>query len=258
MHGENKMQHEGDILRARNYFFSKGESGNLYFLLRHRFEWMNDFINDGETGLEVGCGTGVSKTFIKAINFKISDFTEFDFLDYKNIDALNTGFGDQTFDFVVASNMIHHVPYPMRFFDEMQRILKPGGRLIIQEVNASWCMRFILKLMKHEGYNYQVDVFNRDEIATDPDDLWSGNDVIPNLLFDNKDYFIQKVNGFSIIKYSFSEFLLFLNSGGVIAKTKHIPLPYFFLKLVFLADKALVKISPSFFALQRQIVLLKK
>ena len=33
-------------------------------------------------------------------------------------------FKDNTFDYVIASNMIHHVPYPIKFFKEMNRILK--------------------------------------------------------------------------------------------------------------------------------------
>ena len=40
-----------------------------------------------------------------------------------------TGFKNESFDYVIASNMIHHIPYPMKFFREMNRILKKGGKL---------------------------------------------------------------------------------------------------------------------------------
>ncbi len=255
-HQENKMKHEGDVVRARNNFYEKGKRGNLYFLIKSRFEWMNQFIQEDEVGLEVGCGTGVSKEFIKCRHYSISDFTDFDFLDYRNINALETGFKDSSYDFIIASNMIHHIPYPVRFFEEMSRILKPGGKLIIQEVNGSWSMRFLLRLMKHEGYNYSVDVFNKNEISTSENDLWSGNDVIPNLLFDNLTEFKNRVGYFNCIHHSFSEFLIFLNSGGVIAKTRHIPLPLVLLKALNLVDKMLIRLAPQFFALQRQIVLI--
>ena len=62
-HGENKMNHEGDVIRARNYFLEK-KSKNLDFLLYNRFNWMNKFIKKNDVGIEVGCGTGVSKKYI--------------------------------------------------------------------------------------------------------------------------------------------------------------------------------------------------
>ena len=42
---------------------------------------------------------------------------------FKNIDAQNTKFENESFDYVIASNMIHHA-YPIKFFREMNRILK--------------------------------------------------------------------------------------------------------------------------------------
>jgi hypothetical protein len=119
-------------------------------------------------------------------------------------------------------------------------------------------MRKMLRLMRHEGYDYTIDVFDENLICTDPDDLWSANCAIPNLLFDDAVKFEQNVPEFKIEHQSFSELLLFLNSGGVIAKTRCLRLPKFLLKLVNRVDQLLVRISPHTFALQRQIVLRKK
>ena len=58
----------------------------------------------------------VLKKFIKNKNFKISDFSNHNHLDYKNIDAQNTGFENNKFDFVISSNMIHHLPFPLKYF----------------------------------------------------------------------------------------------------------------------------------------------
>jgi ubiquinone/menaquinone biosynthesis C-methylase UbiE len=183
-HGENRMKNEGDVILARENFY-EFKNKNLEFLIRKRFSWMNKFINKNHQGIEVGCGTGVSKEYIKNDNYMISDFSEHNFLDYKNIDALNTGFKDESFDFVVSSNMIHHVPYPMKFFNEMHRILKSEGLLIIQEINCSYMMMKLLRLMRHEGFDFTIDVYDSNLICTDEDDLWSANCAIPNLLFDN-------------------------------------------------------------------------
>ena len=255
-HGENKMSHEGDVSRARKRFLNNKDS-NLHYLLKKRFNWMNDFIKEDEIGIEVGCGTGISKHFIKSKNYKISDYANHEWLDYKMIDALKTGFKDQSFDYIISSNMIHHVPYPTNFFKEASRILRPGGRVIIQEINCSLIMRKLLRAMRHEGYDFTIDVFDDKLICTDPEDLWSANCAIPNLLFDDKSKFERKIPDFKVIYSSHSEFLNFINSGGVISKTINIPLPKFVLKTLKIIDDTLTKLFPNIFALQRQIVLIK-
>jgi SAM-dependent methyltransferase len=250
------MSHEGDTRSAREHFLARRPK-NLAFLLQNRFEWMNAFIRPEHRGVEVGAGTGLSKLFIQNKNFLLSDYSNDEWLDVKNVDALNTPFKNEEFDFVVSSNMIHHVPYPVKFFEEMARILKPGGVLLIQEINASFFMRLVLRLMRHEGYSYAANVFHRDEICTDPNDLWSANCAIPNLLFDDEAVFKKNIPYFAIEKRGFSEFFLFLNSGGVIAKTFCVPLPFFVLRIVKGLDDVLSAVFPKIFALQRQIVLRK-
>jgi SAM-dependent methyltransferase len=254
-HKENKMKREGDVEMARIDFL-RSPSNNLVFLLKNRYEWMNDYIGENDRGIDVGSGAGLSKFFIKSKSFILTDYSDKDWLDYKNIDALSTPFSDSSFDFVVASNMIHHVPHPIKFLAEMKRILKPGGFLLIQEINASFFMRFILRIMKHEGYSFGADVFS-DEVCTNPEDLWSANCAIPNLLFDDKRKFKSYFPDFEIKRSTYSEFFVFLNSGGVIAKTFYLPLPNFILEIIKFIDDILVKIFPKIFALQRQIVLQK-
>ena len=99
-------------------------------LLKERFGWMNNFIGINDHGVELGSGAGFAKHFINCKNFKISDLSNYDHLDYKNIDAQETGFQSESFNFVIASNMIHHIPYPMKFFKEMNRVLKKDGKFV--------------------------------------------------------------------------------------------------------------------------------
>lgn len=251
------MRNEGDVAAARRDFLT-APSNNLSFLLRNRFDWMNAYVSATDRGVEVGSGTGVSKNFIKSGQFLITDYTENDWLDVKNVDALTTPFADGEFDFVVSSNMIHHVPYPARFFEEMRRILKPGGVLLVQEINASFFMRFLLRLMRHEGYSFETNVFDENTVSTDPNDLWSANCAIPNLLFDDAQAFEKHFPYFRVERSTFSEFFNFINSGGVVAKTFYVPLPMVALRCLKWVDDALARFSPKLFALQRQLVLRKK
>jgi ubiquinone/menaquinone biosynthesis C-methylase UbiE len=40
-------------------------------------------------------------------------------------------FGDQTFDCLISQEVIEHLPYNEGLFDEMSRVLKPGGKVIL-------------------------------------------------------------------------------------------------------------------------------
>ena len=112
--------------------------------------------------------------------------------------------------------------------------------------------------MNHEGFNFYVDVFDKKTICNDPKDLWSANNAIPNLLFDNQDKFHSKIPFFKIEHHSYDEFLCFLNSGGVTSKTFHIPMSHFFLNILNFIDKFLVMFFPKIFCMGRRVVLKKK
>lgn len=256
-HDQNRMRREGDVASARRDYLSGRISENLRRLLAGRYEWMNEYIEADDVGVEVGCGTGLSKQFIRAKSYYLSDLADYDWLDHKYVNALSTPFDSEAFDFVISSNMIHHVPSPPVFFDEMWRILKPGGRLLIQEINASLLMRILLRLMRHEGYSFEVNVYDREAICTDPNDLWSANCAIPNLLFDDLKSFQKNISGFKPLMHRHGECIGMVNSGGVIAKTAYIPLPRWALNMVGLTDRLVTTLAPQLFAMQRQIVLQK-
>lgn len=252
--GRNRMKNVDNVLESREYFL-ENRPGNLNFLLEQRYTWMNKFIASDQIGIEVGCGNGLSKEFITSNNYSVTDYTDYYWVD-KKVDALSLPYANNSLDYIIGSNMIHHLSRPAVFFNECYRVLKPGGKLIVQEVNASFCMRLILKLMNHEGYDYNVNPYDEKEICNDPADLWSGNNALPNLLFDDKEMFESHFK-FSYIKNSYTEFFIFLISGGVTAKVRTINLPVIVLRVVYVIDQVLIAVARDLFALQRQIVLMK-
>lgn len=236
--------------------YLEGRHANLRFLLAGRVEWMNQFLSpDRDEGIEVGCGFGFSKDFIRAKRFLLTDIRAHPWVDMAPVDALATPFANHSLDFVVANNMLHHLARPLEFFEEMHRILKPGGRLLIQDMNASWCMRAILRLMRHERYCLTDNVFDKTVACNNPDRPWSANCAIPSLLFGDPERFEKHVPYFAVVFTGFSEFLTWLNSGGVNAKTFYLPLPLPALRLLAAIDRLLIRLSPGTFALQRQVVL---
>ena len=253
----NRMRSIANTKIARE-IYNSAKFKNVKFLLNKRFSWMNNFINERDKGIEVGSGAGFAKYFIKNKDFKLTDISNDEHLDYKNIDAQNTNFENESFDYVIASNMIHHMPYPIKFFREMNRILKKNGKLIIFESYSSVFFQLATLVMRHEGLDFTVDVWDEKTPISD-DDAWSGNIAITNLIFDNKEKFKEKLGNYFFIEYEkLTECLIFLNSGGVTSKTFCIPMNNFFMNILHLIDKFLVKIFPKIFCMGRRIVLVKK
>jgi hypothetical protein len=146
----------------------------------------------------------------------------------------------------------------MMFFKEANRVLKPGGRILINESHASVLMCLILWLTRHEGYDFDVNVFDPTTQLSSPNEPWNGNNSIGRLLFDNPPEFEAQVPHWSVISNSLCELGLFLNSGGVTAKTFYLPLPDSLCRLVALIDALLIPWAPNILALGRRTVLEKE
>lgn len=102
-------------------------------------------IESEDTVLECACGTGLLRIVIakKCKRLTATDFSEkmlkkaakncasctniaFRFADITALD-----FADNSFDKVVAGNVIHLLDDPMKALNELNRVCKPGGTLII-------------------------------------------------------------------------------------------------------------------------------
>ena len=255
---DNRMQSIANTKIARETYYSN-KYNNVKFLLSKRFGWMNKFIKESDHGIEVGSGAGFSKDFIKNKNFKLTDLGNDEHLDYKNIDAQNTGFKTDSLNFVIASNMIHHIPYPIKFFKEINRILKNGGRLIIFESYCSIFFQLATMIMKHEGFDFTLNVWDEEEPKSDEKNAWHGNIAVPHLIFDDRSRFNKEIGNLFEIEYEeLTECLIFINSGGVTSKTAFIPMNNFFLNILDYIDKVLIKFFPKIFCMGRRIVLKKK
>lgn len=103
-------------------------------------------IPPGARVLEVGIGTGLSVDAYPSHADVIGIDLSQDMLDHaaqkmdpvrhrhiklQQGDALNLVFPDETFDFVTAFHVITVVPDPKRMLDEMVRVCRPGGRIVI-------------------------------------------------------------------------------------------------------------------------------
>jgi len=251
---KNLMVNVGDVSAARELFL-KHRFNNLDYLHKKRYEWMNDYLMDGMKIVEIGCGAGFSKLYFSQ-DVLLTDAVANQWVE-KVVDATNMDFSDSSIDIIIASHAIHHFYNPSKFFKECKRVLKDNGLILICEVNSSLFMRIIIKIMKQEGYSYDVDVFSDQSICNDKNDLWSGNNAIPEMLFEDESQFSEYFKGLTIEYQKFDEFMIFPLSGGVVSKIKMMELPTWALKIFDTIDKVLIFLFPSIFALGRYVVIRK-
>ncbi|MEO8454627.1 MAG: class I SAM-dependent methyltransferase [Sphingomicrobium sp.] len=255
-HDANRMASEGDVAGARQAFMAS-RFNNLDVLLEQRFGWMRDYLRTDDVVVEFGCGAGFSRLYLDHPRLILTDVLENEWVD-QHADAMNPPFGPASVDVIICSHMIHHMAQPVKFFANVRPVLRPGGRILIQDLNTSLMMRLMLQGMRHEGWSYDIDVFDEDAVTNDPKDPWSANCAIPQLLFRSSAEFERCVPGYSVTKNELNECLLFPFSGGVIAKTPVPELPRFLLTGVQALDRLLVKVAPAVFAVGRSVVLTKQ
>jgi SAM-dependent methyltransferase len=83
--------------------------------------------------LDVGCG---SRPYEKTFFAGARKYVGTDYLSDRSrpdviSSALQVPFADEAFDTVVSTEVLEHVPDPLRTLREMRRVLKPGGFLIL-------------------------------------------------------------------------------------------------------------------------------
>lgn len=119
----------------------------------HLFEFLN---HAGELVLDVGCGPGwlvrnYAKGGAKVVGIDLAESSvrlTRDSLDLFGLsgfllvgDAENLPFAADTFGFVSCNGVLHHTPDTEAGFNEIFRVLKPGGRAIISLYYRNFLLR---------------------------------------------------------------------------------------------------------------------
>lgn len=67
-----------------------------------------------------------------------SDHGVVDRVSFERGDAGNMPFESDTFDMVMCLSTLHLLSDPVKMFDEIQRVLKPGGKFYIRDYRRTW------------------------------------------------------------------------------------------------------------------------
>ena len=114
---------------------------------RHRAFWRALEKVDGKRILDVGCGYGYSACRLALIGAQVvaidvsskmcdiarkaAELNRVE-VDVRNISAVETGFPDESFDYVVGQVSLHHLPLNSAG-PELKRVLKSGGKAVFIE-----------------------------------------------------------------------------------------------------------------------------
>lgn len=112
----------------------------------NRYYWARQFVEGGDI-VEAGCGAGqglgyLAKHARSVVGGDISaevmaraQATYGNTIDLKVFDAASMPWPDSSFDAVLMFEAIYYLPDVDAFFDEVRRVLRPGGHLLIATAN---------------------------------------------------------------------------------------------------------------------------
>ncbi len=85
-------------------------------------------------------------------------------VDFLTRDARHLDFKDGSFDIVISLNMVHHLVNPFAVVDELTRVLKNEGRIVLGDFSKAG-LALVNKLHKNEGKTHRVGLIGLNDIA---------------------------------------------------------------------------------------------
>ncbi len=161
--------------------------------------------------LEIGGGSGIFKEF--APDTLSTDILPAPWLDLV-ADAQGLPFAANSFANIVMFDVLHHIEFPRKFLSEAERVLTPGGRIIMVEPGISPLSWPFYHFMHPEPVRMGDDPLV--DGATDPNrDAFDANQAIPTLLFGrDAARLAQAFPGFKIASKQWLSLFAYPLSGG--------------------------------------------
>jgi SAM-dependent methyltransferase len=245
-----------DIFSERKKIFSS-KNKNLTFLLNKRFYWMVKHLKGKKIIIELGSGNGCIKKIIKT-KIILTDIVKYPWID-KKVDMSNIVLEKKyknKVDIFILNHSLHHCANPYNAIKKMHQYLKKGGMILMNEPEISFFLKIIQQVLNDESWSLNSNIFKKKKIFTSKDP-WFSNTAIANLLFNDENKFHKHFPMLEIKKNSLSEFLIFLNSGGVNSSFFYVPLNKFFLYILNFIDAFVVLFFPKIFPLNRKVLIKK-
>lgn len=168
-------------------------------------------------------------------------------------DAHHLPFGDAAFDNIIMLDVLHHLSSPKLFFIEVERVLKPGGHMVIMEPAMTPVSRTMLSLFHEEPVDMSASPFNdTPQTGARPEDA---NQAIPHLIFNRfQDQFGDLFPRLNIVKKKYLSLWAYPLSGGF--KSWSLWPPFLVRPLLFI-ERALMPVLGPLAAFRLFVVLQK-
>jgi SAM-dependent methyltransferase len=131
-------------------------------------------------GLTIEIGGGIGNLKRRLTDVVATDIQSAPWLDCV-ADAQRLPFAEGCASNIVMVDVLHHLEFPVVFFREAARVLRPGGRVLMVEPAITWGSSLFYRLLHHEPVRTSADVLL--DGAPDPRrDPYDSNQAIPTLL----------------------------------------------------------------------------
>ena len=178
----------------------------------HLFRMMNAQFLDGK-GIEVELGSGVAPMRDSYPEVLATDIVNAPNLD-KVVNAEAMDFVDNTVKAIYGQNCFHHFPHPDAFFDELNRVLIPGGGAILLEPYYGPVASFLFKrLFRTEGFDKTYPSWNTPAIGP----MNGANQALSYIVFvrDRVDFELKHPTLKIVYQRQVGNYLQYLISGGL-------------------------------------------
>ena len=74
----------------------------------------------------------------------------------ERVDSKRMPYPDLEFDLIVSNSLVHHIPDPLSFFQEIKRLVRPGGAILIRDLIRPESDDIVNKLVAKIGKEYDT------------------------------------------------------------------------------------------------------
>ncbi len=195
------------LARHREVWESKPLLRELY---GEWFEMIASHLGPGST-VEIGSGPSRFAEFQKEVI--TTDIVSVPWIDLV-MDAARIPLKDNSVGNLVMLDVFHHIENPGNFLDEAERVLSPGGRVIMVEPYVSPFSYLVYNFIHEEAVNMKEDPFTPAE-PSGQSLPFDGNGALPTLTFWRRaDRFKERWPGLEISRKELFSFILYPLSGG--------------------------------------------
>ena len=130
------------------------------------------------TTIEIGAGVGNLK---RRLNDVVATDIQYVTGLHCVADAHRLPFAEQSATNIVMVDVLHHLEFPAAFFHEADRVLRPGGRIVMVEPAITWGSSLFYRLLHREPVRTSADSLSdgRPDPRRDP---YDSNQAIPTIL----------------------------------------------------------------------------